>query len=1114
MPEQAEIIQELYNRMGSLPPEKQAIVGELARRFNIVAPSGVGDQMRQGAQAKALESMQADNPYNFQPEDKRGFFESAGDAILGTAKGLLHIPTAADTAPTPVAADMQDVPVQPVQQVGGQLASGNFAGAAGSIAGTGAALAAPIAVGAGIKAAPRLLRAAGNAAADRINLPRSGSPVQQAAADWAMAHGAPLDAASATGNPVIRGAQELAQGTIGAGAYVDQAIQNRNQWYAAKGRELAAELNPNDQTPETAGRAVYEQGVKTIREKHSAAGEEYSAFRDRAEDPANHREVVTGTKQETVQMQTGTRQEVVPGVAGPDGKPAVRDVPIFEKVTRDVPVKETVPFPVDLSEFKAALKPQLEEVQRLTRLGQSHYAPAQVALEDIINGPDIVPATVAEKNLGALKAVARSNTETGGVRNEAGQLAGEQVRRMQAEIDASVKQIGGVDALNELHQGRLERFGQAEAAALVDQFKAEPVKLFQQLTSKNDSAIDLLRKVQKLAPDQMGALGRAWLDGAMDKATDQGGLDHADANFKNWQDLGDNTKKILFKNPAMISDLDKFFQSMKDSAKKQNPSGTAQVRHIQAQAGGLASGITMAAVGHPLGLAVAGGYLIAGNALARLLYNPKFVRAAVKAMNTTARAPGAAAAAQAVVSAAGDAAVRTSAANAPEPIAQQAQSVPTSENGQTQPTATHQGNAVSEPIQAGGGAGSQAAGAATRSRATVVTVPGEQRGYKAEYKVKDLSEVRTSHSGLTFQANPQYEIKNDRNYSNAVNQGKVVNWSSRAEYDPSYHLTDNPDASNGPMVVDSAGNVLGGNGRGMIQQRVYSGNPKGAAAYKAMLRDKAAQFGLDPAEVDKHARPVLVREIADAELARPGEKQQAVTNFNKKPTAELTPAERAIADSRRVSASTLEDVSGRLDAEGEGATLAKVLASREGQGGVEVLNKLIADGVITPQERAALATRDKLTDAGKERISQLVLGRFFRDPGQLETIPASIRNKVEYIAAPLAQVDAKPEWSLTSHIQGALDILDEADKLHIKSVDDFIRQDGLFGGEKHSPQAVVLAKALHGMKPKALQTAVRQYSQDASYSAGGASMFGEAPTPASAFRDAFGEVPANNALSR
>ncbi len=386
---------------------------------------------------------------------------------------------------------------------------------------------------------------------------------------------------------------------------------------------------------------------------------------------------------------------------------------------------------------------------------------------------------------------------------------------------------------------------------------------------------------------------------------------------------------------------------------------------------------------------------------------------------------------------------------------------------------------------------------------TKVPIPGTSKSYPARYALRELSDVQASHSGETFAKNKSYQLTNDRDYNQLENRGKVLDWSLPKNFDPAYLISDNRAATDGPPVIDSQGNVLGGNGRTMILDRVYGTNPKGAAEYKAMLAQKAQQFGIDPAQLEGMKRPILVREVADEHLGGSAGKQAAVTEFNQSGTAALKPSERAIADSRRVSQETLDHIAGKLEAGGPDASLAKVL---EGDTGAQLLNRMVEDGVINPQDKAAYVHQGALTPEGKTRISKLLLGRFFRDPAQLDTIQASVRNKLERIAAPLARVEGQADWTLTPKVQEALDLL-EAAKGYKGTLGDYLKQSGLYGDQNYSAEAVTLAKALQTKGAPALAQAVREYAAAAHYAGQGATLFGDVPTPAGSFAEAFGRAP-------
>ena len=349
--------------------------------------------------------------------------------------------------------------------------------------------------------------------------------------------------------------------------------------------------------------------------------------------------------------------------------------------------------------------------------------------------------------------------------------------------------------------------------------------------------------------------------------------------------------------------------------------------------------------------------------------------------------------------------------------------------------------------------GSAPAGAPAAPSETSILIPGTDKSIPAQYRLRELSDVQASHNGMTFQPNRKYGLKNDRDYTQPENQAKVVEGAVPSRFNPRYHVTDNPDATNGPVVVrKSTGDAIGGNGRAMMLQRVYETNPKGAQAYRDMLIQKSDQFGIDPEQVKSMKQPVLVREVDEAHVP---DLQNAITDLNKVGTASLRPAEQAIADSRRVSQSTLEDISNRMEAAGPDASLSNILS---GESGPQILDKMIDDGVITPQQRAGYVVKDALTKEGKDRVSKLLVGRFFKDPAQIDTIPEAIKAKVERIAAPLASAEGIDGWSITPQVQQALDLIENARAYGTKNLDLFLKQGGLLTDQSYSPEAVDLAK--------------------------------------------------------
>jgi hypothetical protein len=122
---------------------------------------------------------------------------------------------------------------------------------------------------------------------------------------------------------------------------------------------------------------------------------------------------------------------------------------------------------------------------------------------------------------------------------------------------------------------------------------------------------------------------------------------------------------------------------------------------------------------------------------------------------------------------------------------------------------------------------------------------------------------------------------------------------------------------------------------------------------------------------------------------------------------------------------------------------------------------------------------------------------------------AAPRAKLERLAAPLARIDGTGDYSLTQHVQGAVDLLDQMRRSGSATVEDFLNQSNLLARQAYDPEVIELAKQLKSTNPVELTNKVRQYAEDAKYAANyeGPGLFGDRPdpkTPQQAFEDAFG----------
>ena len=297
-------------------------------------------------------------------------------------------------------------------------------------------------------------------------------------------------------------------------------------------------------------------------------------------------------------------------------------------------------------------------------------------------------------------------------------------------------------------------------------------------------------------------------------------------------------------------------------------------------------------------------------------------------------------------------------------------------------------------------------------------------------------------------------------------------------------------------VVDASGNVLGGNSRTMSQALMYSYKGPDAQLYKQAIAAKAAQFGIDPAQLARFQKPILVREVG------PGvDAQNAITDFNKAAPADLAPEEQAVSDGRRLSPATVGELAGRLNDVGEDGSLADAL---RGDNGADIVDYLVRDGVLTAQEKGGyLDDRGFLTPEIKARVAKALVGRLFDNPAEYRAVTPSMRGKLERVAPQVLRTETRPEWAITDKLREALALTENA-RARRNSLDRHLQQLTSQGVQKYSPEAVDLARTLEE-SPVRAGAAFRRYANDEALSReGNQTAFFKPPTRVEAFQDAFG----------
>ena len=479
--------------------------------------------------------------------------------------------------------------------IGEQAGTGDIAGAAGRLAGGALAWQAP-------KAVAKIPSRIGGAVTPEAEL-----------AAWGLKQGIPVDVASATANPIPRAAQQLATRTSLAGGVIGtKAAKARQAGLATVGEQLAAKGYAPAATKETAGAAARSMVEASVKGFNDAADVAYGRLRQ-IEGASPSQQVVTGQTTKTAQQATSAVD-----AAGQ---------PITQSVTAQVPVTATLKAPVDLRVIRGPLKPILNRLNRKKEgIGslQGAEAKAWTALDALVNGDDFAALADVDGYLGQLKSLARG-ADMPELRTSGQGAAAFAVSKLSKAVDDAAETLGP-DAVSALKEGRLATRQKYAAADVLDSLKAEPVRTANAAVAPSDTAVMHLRELQRFAPESLPQVGKAVLSDLIAEATKDGGFTSTASLASKWQKLGPETKRLLFKDPAYIKDLDQFWALARKMGEQSNPSGSAHVGGLLAQGYLLTDPVTLA------------GYQLTGAVLAKALNSPKITRLMVEGVRVPLKA--------------------------------------------------------------------------------------------------------------------------------------------------------------------------------------------------------------------------------------------------------------------------------------------------------------------------------------------------------------------------------------------------------------------------------------------------------------------------------------------
>lgn len=257
--------------------------------------------------------------------------------------------------------------------------------------------------------------------------------------------------------------------------------------------------------------------------------------------------------------------EAIPAAPGGAGRSGAGDTPMRAAF--------------DLRPHKEALRSMYDDLaaeREVTGSLMGSKGRAAVALKALLDGPDFAPISTVDAALGQLKGLARGASMPQ-LRDRGQGVAARMVGELESGLRSRVNELGG-DMAQALSEGRAATKAKYRSADVLKMLPAEPVRVFKQLTARDDTGLRKLRAVAAEAPEELPNIARAYLEHSFARAAADGNiLNHSAQLWRDWQNLGGETRARLFPREGQIKQLNDYFLAVKKIGENPNPSNSAQV---------------------------------------------------------------------------------------------------------------------------------------------------------------------------------------------------------------------------------------------------------------------------------------------------------------------------------------------------------------------------------------------------------------------------------------------------------------------------------------------------------------------------------------------------------
>lgn len=407
-------------------------------------------------------------------------------------------------------------------------------------------------------------------------------PLSADAIALANQYGVPLTRGALGGSKTVQAVEKILGHTVAPDLY--EALMQKGQQGVTQAASSAAGGFGVDQF--AAGDNTVQKLLQVAEGHAQNARSNYAALDAIEADPANTKTITVGSKPSSI--------------LGPNGQPVMQ------------PVTQDIPLPVYMTGAKSQLKPIRDMIAQQLPVAQQQYSAGLHAIQNVLDGPDVVSASTAEANLSAIKQIQRE-----AVSDKVKRMASMALDAVSPQVDQAIATANpgsGTSPTQALAAARQSWKTRSQVLDLVDQLsgdasgKTGQTLAAQRLVRPADASYPMLQQVLATAPAAKSDLGQAYLGQVFKKAS-TGEFTNPTQAQNLWNQIGPRTKAALY-TPQQINDVNATIELAKRFSENPNPSGTGVVNSL-IKLGVLAT--------QPV---TGGAAIVIGRNAAKILYDP------------------------------------------------------------------------------------------------------------------------------------------------------------------------------------------------------------------------------------------------------------------------------------------------------------------------------------------------------------------------------------------------------------------------------------------------------------------------------------------------------------